>query len=291
MGVLLACLASASFVILDVLRKLLGRRLSASDIVIGMNGGAALVFLLLTLRFDARRWDLIFLLLGAMEAVTFTVASILYVRAVSLSPLSLTIPYLGFTPVISAAVAFFLIGEVPSRQGLLGIVLVVVGGVALHLDRQLGFLGLLVAPLREPGSWRMLVVAIIWGVTTSIDKIAIAHGSELLLGLFLTAGSALILIIRRVVYSPPVEPEQGQQALHVLAREPYLLLAALVAGVAVTCQYFAYRELLVAYVETIKRAGGLFSVLVGIVFFGEGGGSRRVPAALLMIAGILMIVL
>jgi drug/metabolite transporter (DMT)-like permease len=68
-----------------------------------------------------------------------------------------------------------------------------------------------------------------------------------------------------------------------------LVFAALVAGAAVLCQFYAYRELLVAYVETIKRAGGIFSVLIGVFGFGEGGFANRFPATVLMLIGIALI--
>ena len=71
------------------------------------------------------------------ELVAYTAASILYVQAVNLSPLSLTIPYLGFTPVVVTVLAYPLLGEVPAlqvrRSGLIGIALVVMGAIALNL--------------------------------------------------------------------------------------------------------------------------------------------------------------
>jgi drug/metabolite transporter (DMT)-like permease len=289
MGVLLACLASLSFVVLDVQRKLLGRRLPATDIVIGINIGAVPVFVALILVFGGWQWDRVFIGLAVLEAVTFYISSVLYVQAVRLSPLSLTIPYLAFTPAISALVASFLLGEIPSPSGLLGICLVGLGAFALHLDRAADLAQLLKAPIREPGSWRMLIVAVIWGVTTSVDKIAISHGSEPLLGLALTGGSALLLICYRLVGQKQGRPRESRHKPAMF--HPLLYLAAIVAGIAVISQYLAYRELLVSYVETIKRAGGLLSAAAGGIFFNEVGLAGRLPAAALMVVGILLIVL
>jgi uncharacterized membrane protein len=181
MGLLLAGLSSLFFVTLDTLRKVLGNRLSAVDVVIGISLGAAAVFGAILGFSGVGPFDATFLLLAAVESVAFTIASLLYVRAVTLSPLSLTIPYLGFTPVVAVVVAFLVLGETPTVQGVMGILLVVVGAMALHLGATDGFRALLTAPFREPGSWMMLVVALIWGTTTSLDKIAIRHGSEALL--------------------------------------------------------------------------------------------------------------
>jgi drug/metabolite transporter (DMT)-like permease len=217
------------------------------------------------------------------------VTSVLYVRAVSLSPLSLTIPYLGLTPVVSLVVAMLLINEVPSSRGLFGIIFVVIGAFALHLGKDITLKALVQAPFREPGSWRMIIVAVTWGITTSLDKIAIQHGSEALLGLFLTLGSALILIFSRSLRSLMGDGESLTDGNPY--RQPLLLLAAFVAGLAVLSQFYAYRYLLVAYVESIKRAGGVLSALIGILFFAEEGFVVRIPAAVLILIGSTLVLI
>jgi len=291
MGLLLAALAALSFVILDVLRKILGKRLPTAVIVIGINFGSALVFLVVLSVRGGWEYDSIFVLIAAVEAITFTVASILYVQSVTLSPLSLTIPYLSFTPAISALIGVFVLGEVPGLRGFAGIALVVVGALLLHTGKGSRFRDLLHAPLKEPGSWRMLVVAGIFGVTTVLDKVAIRHGSEPLLGLALTLGSSVILVCAVLLRSSVLPSGKLSESEERKPwKEPLLYLAALVAGVAVLSQFFAYSYLFVSYVETIKRAGGLFSVLIGVVIFREGNLSRRLPAAGLMVIGIVLII-
>ena len=286
MGLALAVICSLSFVALDVLRKLLGERLPTIQIVIGINVGSAGVFMGVLMITGIKQWDGTFLGVAAIELVAYIAASILYVQAVTLSPLSLTIPYLGFTPVVVTALSYPLLGEVPALQGLIGIALVVMGAVALNLEESNHLADLLSAPFREPGSWRMLVVATIWGIMAPLDKIAIAHGSEALLAFSLSGGSALVLIAAWLCgllrKTTPVKKE-GPTTL--------LLAAALVAGVAVLAQFFAYRELLVAYVETIKRAGSLVSLTIGALAFGESGFSGRLPAAALIVLGIFLVTL
>ncbi len=287
MGLALAIICSLSFAALDVLRKLLGERLPTIQIVIGINVGAAGVFMGVLMVTGIKQWDGTFLGVAAIELVAYIAASILYVQAVTLSPLSLTIPYLGFTPVVVTALAYPLLGEVPTLQGLIGIALVVMGAVALNLEESHHLADLLSAPFREPGSWRMLVVAIIWGIMAPLDKIAIAHGSEGLLAFSLAGGSALVLIAAWLC-------GLLKKTTHVKKEGPttlLLLAAALLAGLAVLAQFFAYRELLVAYVETIKRAGSLVSVTIGALAFGESGFSGRFPAAALIVLGIILMTL
>jgi drug/metabolite transporter (DMT)-like permease len=285
MGLVLAVVASLSFVTLDVLRKILGQRLDTIRVVIGINLGASIVLAGVLWAEGVPSFDRTFVLLGLLESLLFALTSLLYVRAVSISPLSLTIPYLGFTPLVSALVALLLLSEYPSIRGWTGIVCVVAGAVLLHSDRTTRLSELLAAPFREPGSWRMLLVAAIWGGATSLDKIAIAHGSEALLGFVMSALSAALLIGVRLLRRRP-SPLVGTTARTGLL----LASAALVAGIAVLAQFYAYRELFVSYVEAVKRAGGIASALIGVLVFDEGGFEHRIPAACLMFAGMLLLI-
>src|SRR3972149_7547598 len=61
------------------------------------------------------------------------VAILLYVKAIKLSPLSLTIPFLAISPVFIILIAFILLGELPDRSGLLGILLIVIGAYLLNI--------------------------------------------------------------------------------------------------------------------------------------------------------------
>ena len=131
----------------------------------------------------------------------------------------------------------------------------------------------------------MLLVAAIWGGATSLDKIAIAHGSEALLGFVMSALSAALLIGVRLLRRRP-SPLVGTTARTGLL----LASAALVAGIAVLAQFYAYRELFVSYVEAVKRAGGIASALIGVLVFDEGGFEHRILAACLMFAGMLLLI-
>eukprot|EP00249_Psilotum_nudum_P016691 c25948_g1_i1 orf=392-1537(-) len=64
------------------------------------------------------------------------IANFLYQRALHVSPLSVTVPYLAFTPVLLVFTSFFLMNEMPSSQGLMGIVIVTVGGYLLAIGNS-----------------------------------------------------------------------------------------------------------------------------------------------------------
>ena len=287
MAFLLAVIAALGFTALDVLRKVLGKSYSSINIVIGLSAGAVPFFLALAAMegFPAR-WP--FPLLACLEILTFTSASILYVQAVKMSPLSLTIPYLGLTPMFSMVFSLFILGEAPDRAGLAGILLVVVGAVTIQWDRNISFSELLKAPFIEPGSKRMIVVALLFGLGTVLDKLSISYSSEIMVALALTGGSTLAMLLYQLLINRRDLGDLLERGGH---RDPLFLAAALVCGIAMAAQFYAYQGLLVSYVEAIKRAGGLASALIGIVFYKEGHAWTRLPSALLILGGAVLIML
>jgi len=287
MGLLFASLSSLLYVALDVLRKLLGQKMAAVPLAMGINVGALPVFIGALVVTGPHTWDGTFAAIATLLAGTQAIASLLYVQAVTLSPLSLTVPYLSLTPVVSALVALVMVNEVPHLLGAVGIMLVTGGTLALQADDHAQFRTLVVAPFSEPGSWRMLIVAVLWGVTTPLNKIAIAHGSEALLAGWITVGSAALLGVWWGVGLAGHPPAQEPFSLRTAS---LLTLAALVVAGAVLCQFFAYRALLVAYVETIKRFGSLLTVVIGALAYGEAGLTRRLLAATVMAVGVVCLV-
>ncbi|GIL72953.1 hypothetical protein Vretimale_4599 [Volvox reticuliferus] len=67
------------------------------------------------------------------SSLLLLVSRFMYQRAIQLSPLSLTIPYLAFTPAILIATAYVFLGELPSPGGLLGVCVVAMGGYLLNM--------------------------------------------------------------------------------------------------------------------------------------------------------------
>ena len=285
MALFLAITAALGFTALDIFRKLLGKRYSSINIVIGMSAGAAPVFAVLAaIQGFPFQWP--FPLLALLEIMTFSLASILYVQAVKLSPLSLTIPYLGLTPVFSMFISYFLINEVPNTRGMIGILLVVAGAVTIQWDGNRSLLNLLKAPFIEPGSSRMILVSLLFGLGTAIDKISISYSSEIMVALALTGGGAVFLLLYQLLLNRRDLQIMQKRSWYL---DPLLYGAALVCGIAMVSQFFAYQGLLVSYVEAIKRAGGLVSALIGILFFRETNAWSRIPSAVMILIGAVMI--
>lgn len=216
----------------------------------------------------------------ALNIVTFPLRNL----ALRLSPLSLTIPFLAFTPLFLLGTEALLLGDGPGPRGVAGVLLIVVGAYALQLGEGVGPLGPLRAIARERGSLIMLGVAAIWSVTSVLDKICVTRSSPVFymaaFHLAYVAGTLPILLLTR----RPIAPT---------ARREWRLLAltgATHVG-SILAQMLAIQLTLVSYVIAIKRAGMLVSVVIGAAFFGERDLRRRLLGAALMSAGVALVLM
>lgn len=210
---------------------------------------------------------------------------VLYMRAIAISPLSLTLPFLAFTPAFMIATGLIFLGELPNLPGAAGIALIVAGSYALNLDTsRLGWLEPFRAIGRERGSLLMLAVAFIYSVTSALGKVAIQMTEPAFFGAFYPALLAALLCV--------VYPLAGKASLPRLFQRPRLglLLGVVYAGMFVS-HALAISLVNAAYMIAVKRTSLLFGVAYGGVLFGEERILQRLCGAGLMVAGVVMIAL
>jgi len=210
------------------------------------------------------------------------IAVTLQVRALSVSPLSLTVPFLAFTPVFMIGTGWVVLGETPDARGVAGILLIAIGAYSINLEKlRGGILGPIRAVATEPGSRLMLLVALIWSVSATFDKAAVLESSP---AFYAAAFSAAF----GVIYSPALVWGLRRKPAP-RGTLPRLALLGGIAAVMIVCQYVAIQFALASYVIALKRAGMLVSVLLGRFLFGERRLGVRLAGAALMTAGVLVL--
>jgi drug/metabolite transporter (DMT)-like permease len=226
------------------------------------------------------------------------VAMLLYMAAIRDHPLSLTLPYLAFTPVLALLAAYVLLGERVSVQGGAGILLVVTGAWLLNAGharlrdwRSWG--APLAAILWEPGSRMMLAVAVIYAFTATMGKVALRFLPPQQFGAFYFV--ALGLLVPLVFALPfgrliPGERVWPWRALAALFRRPLAVLTVTgLNALMVYTHFLALQRTEVAYMIAVKRTSLLFGILYGALLFRETGMRTRLPAGVLMLAGVVTI--
>jgi len=218
-------------------------------------------------------------------------ALLLYMQALKVSPLSLSIPFLAFTPVFIVLTGWILLGEGVSRAGLAGILLTVTGAYALHLKTgRKGVFAPFRAVAREQGSRLMLVVAAIYSITSVLGKQAIQHSEPIFFACF------YFLLLGCI--TPPVL--YGFRALNGAAPKTDRPLSGqwqawcalgLIQATMVLSHMWAIHLVAAAYMIAVKRTSLVFSVLYGKFAFGEEEITRRLAGASLMALGVGLILL
>lgn len=253
-----------------------------------MRNLAALVFLLPALLFvDVPPLDRAFLYAVAAALPLEIAATVLYIRAIQLSPLSLTMPFLAMTPLYLLASSFVILGEAPSPQGAAGVALIAAGAYLLnvHALKEGGLLAPFRAIAREPGSLMMMAVALIYAFTSDLGKLAILHSSPVFFAVFywalfsaLLTPMALYLLRGRI------------SARSAVTEARRFLPIGFAQGSMVVLHMVAISLTQVSYMIAVKRTSLLFAAGFGWFMFGEKNIRERLLGASVMFAGLVLIV-
>lgn len=228
-----------------------------------------------------RIFYIIFLISLPLNAVPF----FMYIKAIKISPLSLTVPYLAFTPVFMIGTGFLMLNESPDIWGIAGIAAVCVGSYVLNIDpKNRSFSGPLQAVFKETGSWMMLIVSFIFSISAVLGKVAILHSSVLFFQMSFFAVLNLMIIIIFLLF--------GKIRLKIFLEHP---VKGMVVGALLYCHIFFHGYGIsmtkAAYMMSVKRLSIVLGVLFGGLVFNEENFPMRFFGAMLMFAGAVVILL
>jgi drug/metabolite transporter (DMT)-like permease len=242
-----------------------------------------LLILLLFIRVPAV--DVVFYKAFILSLPLEIVALILYIKALRVSPLSLTLPFLSLTPVFLIFFSYLILGEKVSPRGGIGILFLVSGGYILNLhEMRNSILSPFRAIGREKGSVLMIIVAFIYGITSSLGKMAIEHSSPLFFG-----GTYFIVL---TVLFGPIAFVADRDKKHFVTRKQYrrLFFPGLFYSMMIVTHVLALGLTNVAYMISVKRTSLIIGVIYGYFLFREKNIRERLAGAVLMFTGFAMIV-
>jgi uncharacterized membrane protein len=328
LGLILACFGSVFNVFTDCARKkILDRQYDAAligfwckvvalvcylialGVLVACGVGVALPPIGAALKLSPAVAFLLYLLLSGLLEGT---ATMLYYRALQVSPLSLCVPFLALTPVFLLPVGKFFLHEQISAGMIVGVVLVVIG--SLVINRQLvanGWLEPVKAILREKGSRYMLIVAFLLASTAALDKWFVTSGGDvefpvrLSRAFTLSLGKCVVLMLFFAALAwvrlrkTPARPEKVPAAASAIAPghffleawrvvPTWLILAGIFEAIVLVLQLTAVQFTVVAIVISIKRSGILLACLLGWFMFKERGITDRVIGSFVMMAGVVV---
>ena len=223
--------------------------------------------------------------LATLSALPLEIAAlILYTKALKVSPISLTMPFLALTPLFLIIMAYIIVGEKVSIYGGAGIMLVALGSYTLNFHKiKYALLEPVKAIFREKGSVMIIFVALIFSITASLGKVAIEHSSPIFFGSF-------YFILVTVLFTP-IAMVKNRGRLKISKKDilPFSSIGVTFA-LMIIFHMLAMSLVNVAYMISIKRTSLLFSILYGHLLFKEEKIAEKALGAIIMLLGFVLIV-
>ena len=259
-----ALISALAWSLFDLARKQLTAYCQPLPLSIWLAAGVIPLYALLWLAGGADRPQPAYWFPALVSLVTAAIASVSFIKALSVGRIAMLIPLLSFTPVVAALLSWLLLGEALTLvQGIA--VAVIVGAIfVLH-----GGWKLLADPSHAgAGAGLMLLVALCWGTGIVFDKWALASATVYFHGMIQSLGMVSLLYPAWLL----TDGRHGQASWlpRFSGRPLSMLLALAVFALAVSSQWQALVSVHPGVVETVKRGVGILgAALWGVWFFGE----------------------
>ncbi len=215
-------------------------------------------------------------------------AFFLLLEALRVAPLAETVPFLSLSPLFTVLVSWCLLRERVTLLGFLGICTIAAGSYVLYgHELRHGYLGPLKAMTRSRGTKLMVLVALLYSLTSTLGKRAIELSSAMAFpGIYFALLAAVFVVIQLA------RGERPAAFLQAVVRRPWLLIGLGVAD-GITFLIHSVGVLLapVAYFVGVKRLSSVVSVLVGGLVFQERHLPLGVAGTSCMVAGVILLTL
>ncbi len=287
---LLAILTGVFFGIQSILLKILSKTFDQSFILKYLFLIAGML-LLPAIFFSQTKLELRpFVFAFSISLILNTIAYSLLLKAIRQYPVSIVMPFVGLTPLFLTITSYFILGETITRVKILGIAFIVVGGFILQLPqnwKQQAWHRLI--NIQEKGIGLMILVAFIWSITASIEKIAVTASSPEFYGAFIHLGLGGVFVVWHKLKEK--NKKIPEVPFRTSGKRRMLVFLGFISALLAWCQLFAIKITLVSYVIAFKRAGVLVSTILAFVYLNERNYLKALSGTLLILTGAALITL
>ncbi|MBN2118291.1 MAG: EamA family transporter, partial [Anaerolineales bacterium] len=194
-------------------------------------------------------------------------------------------PLFVFSPAVTLLVSSVALHEIPARLPLIGVGLVILGAYLLALSSWRAVLVPLQIIAYRRSVWLAIAASVLWGITPVFEKTAILHTfpenpTAAAFGALLALAIILFPIMRRSAHHP---------AAQIRARWRGFGALGVIGGIAPLFGYAAFSLGLVGYVSALFKMSSVFALLWAFLFLRERDVPRRLPGAVVLIIGAILI--
>lgn len=208
------------------------------------------------------------------------------VMSLSKTDLSVFGPLNAYKVVISMLLAMLFLGEIPSTQGFIGIIIIVLGSYFLFPSTEHISTNRLLGLLSNRGVKYRFLSILLFSIGTLPLKNAVMAGNAIATTVFwCLIGFPLAIIAHTVFLKDNFNHDYQQSKNHIYQ---FLYLGILIF----LMQYMTmlvFSKLLIAYSLALFQLGMVLQVFLGYRIFNEKHFARRLAACLVMVAGSLLV--
>lgn len=198
---------------------------------------------------------------------------------------SIVTPLFVLSPAFTLLVSSITLREMPTPVPLVGVGLVVVGAYLLALPSWREALAPLRAIVHQRALWLALGASLLWGLTPVFEKTAIQHTFPE--NPTAAAFGALLALV--LVLFPVMQRHARHPLTQIRARLRGFVALGIIGGVAPLLGYAAFSLGLVGYVSALFKMSSVFALLWAYIFLQETDVPRRLPGAVVMVIGAILI--
>ena len=228
-----------------------------------------------------------------ITSVLTAAASIMQLNAIKKYELSSSVPFLSFIPLFMIFTVYIIFDEFPNKNAFIGIIFLSIGGIIINQDKPGSNKNLKSFLLKNFGSVLFFGVAIIFGITTTLDRLAIndANCGGFTYTFFWHLFSALLFsfIFLNFKKSRTYIKEFKQNITGFVLQGLFGITAFLCQMMAV--EFARKIEANVLYIKAITLLQLFISVLFGLFLFKEKNAIIKIIGSIIMLSGALIVIL
>lgn len=286
MMAILVCMISGVFwAFFDLSRKITLKKISSFTLLI-LFSLAQLIIFSIWIIFEKYQINIKFYIFPGLLLLLISILSaFLFLKALSISELGMSIPLLSFSPLFSTIFSSIILDENLQKLQYIGIMLIIVGTMILYsrsfslpeIFRSFNYI------VQNRGARYMILVSLIWSLTPILDKICFEYSSMNIHGFIQSIGTLIILFLAN----------KGTffDDLQSIKKSFFTICITMLIGtIATIMQFFAISLTFVSIMESIKRSiGQVFSVILGTIYFDEKVTSQKIVGVVILSFGIFII--
>lgn len=224
--------------------------------------------------------------IGVLGSGVFnTLAHLTATQALKEGDASLVAPLFVLSPAITLLISAITLGETPTLVPLIGVGLVILGAYVLGLSSWRLALVPLQAMLHQRALLLAILASVLWGVTPVFEKTAIQHTFPE----NPTAAALSALLVLTLMLFPIMLFRSRNPFIQIRTKLRGFVSLGIIGGIAPLLGYAAFSLGLVGYVSALFKMSSVFTLVWAYIFLREKDMPRRLPGAIVMVIGTLLI--